>query len=221
MSDPTPSQYFKSKFPTIYDREDDDDTTEETMPQLYDPITPPILNPYTTTRPAPASHPNIIPLPSTLHTTPKTLTTNATPDIRYAQTTVTDHQGQLHTPKSAIPSTQELMQDNNPIGDHLQVPKPTDTCRFYWQNVNTFTMDPEGGDFKEACVHMQDIGTNHVGFTEHISDTNNYHVKSWYYDSMKHIFNNGELVLSSSPIPTAKVYKPGGTLSMVIGNSTS
>ena len=112
------------------------------------------------------------------------------------------------------------MRENNPIGDILLIPKPTNTERFYWQNANGLKLDCEGGDFKEACVHMRSIEASHLGLTEHNTDCNKYHVKSNYYKSMQQIFDHGKLVLSCSPTPAEHIYKPGGTLSLVTGNLT-
>jgi hypothetical protein len=61
---------------------------------------------------------------------------------------------------------------NIPHGDVMANPKPSNTTRLYCQNTNGFQLvDPTGGTFNTANLHLQSMQVDIAGFVEANVDT--------------------------------------------------
>ena len=105
------------------------------------------------------------------------------------------------------------------IGDTLSLPKAANITRIYYQNVNGITLSALGM-WEVTCKHIRDMEVDIALFTEHKLDTMQPKVVKCLYNNARKILGLGTFTVNatSTPVPSATMYKPGGILSLMNGD---
>ena len=132
-------------------------------------------------------------------------------------TVVTSHDNS-DTQERDIAST-AITQPNAYIGNTLSLPKNNNITRIYCQNVNGISLT-NPGTWDVTCEHLRDMEVNVALLTEHKLDTTQPKVMKRLYDDARKVLGMGTFTInaSSTPITSATMFKPGGVLSMAIGD---
>lgn len=110
--------------------------------------------------------------------------------------------------------------NNNPVGDPLQ-PKPPTHTRLYFQNINGFTLDKDGGSWHQICDMITATQTDMFLMAELNEDTTQHYVHTALHTICRKHFPVYRLLTSSSPVKATTTYKPGGTAILAVGDTTS
>lgn len=115
----------------------------------------------------------------------------------------------------------ENLRNNRHFGHQLQA-KLSQHTRIYCQNVNGLKLDQEGGDFTELCFLIKEVQADITGITEHNVDATKHYVNHLLFDNLRRKLKvRSKMTVGTTPITSANVYKPGGTLTISSGNITS
>jgi hypothetical protein len=100
------------------------------------------------------------------------------------------------------------------------IPKPNEWTRVMVQNTNGVSIGQEG-DWILTLDHIRHMESDVMIITETNLDTNNNQVKTSLHKDLQKTFDMGtyHLVTSASTQSYNGVYKPGGVLGIVQGNS--
>jgi exonuclease III len=125
-------------------------------------------------------------------------------------------------PQEPLLSTQSShLKSNVFIGNPITIPKPPDTLRLYFCNINGIRLSARGGDFTEFLSQVTETDADILGVAEHNLDTSKQHIKFAMQAHVKTIYSHSKLVMSSSSIPSVHDFKPGGTFTIAQGNIVS
>jgi hypothetical protein len=117
--------------------------------------------------------------------------------------------------------TAENLSTNIAWGDTMQTPKPENIFRLYGLNPNGFRLDKQGGDITEFFAVATSIEADFVGCAEHNLDFTQYRVQHSAHQAIRQTVEHSKTVWSHTPTKFDTMYKPGGTMSSVLGNSVS
>ena len=113
-----------------------------------------------------------------------------------------------------------LLARNEPVGDRMRPQKPPGVARFLWNNKNGFPLyNRDGGEFFEDCKTLGMLGVDYAGFQEANLDTNKSSVRNKLHRARRKAFDHSKLAFGSSAASALYDYKPGGTLSLVLGRT--
>jgi hypothetical protein len=107
------------------------------------------------------------------------------------------------------------------ISDHVGDPLPPDctyTSRFLFGNKNGLQLSDGGEKFSLFCEEVQRIHGDHVGIAEPNIDDTYWETNDIIHRTAKRTFAHVCVDTATSPISTGSKYKPGGTMSMALGN---
>ncbi len=121
--------------------------------------------------------------------------------------------------RRVIQLTTANLRNNEPFGDIMDK-KADGTFRIWGSNFNGLSIDDSGGDFMELCEEATTMQADIVAGAEHNLDARQYYVRNICYRTCMKNRKVGhyKLQMSSTSIPAATLYKPGGTLLMARGN---
>ena len=122
--------------------------------------------------------------------------------------------------ENLIENQSDQLLRNSYIGNTLSLPKEANTTRIYCQNVNGITLyNP--GTWITTCEHLRDMEVDVAMLMEHKLDTSQPSVMKRLLDGGRQVFNTGAFTITatSTPIPAASMFKPGGTLSLTMGDT--
>lgn len=113
---------------------------------------------------------------------------------------------------------QGMVKNNEPIGDVMATPKADYTTRCMFNNKHGFHLyDRMGGDLGEDCETLRDNGVDYAGFAEPNLDTTKGWIRDKMHRAVSRVFQHCKLEYGSSPQTHQHEYKPGGTLTVVVG----
>jgi hypothetical protein len=133
---------------------------------------------------------------------------------------------QLHLPESHHPRNPAHLSTHNqksnvPWGDTLSLQKPENTFRLYGINPNGFRMDKQGGDLTEFFAINSSLQVDLVGCPEHNLDFTQFRVQNSAHQAIRHTVEHSKTVWSNTPTQFDNMYKPGGTMTSVLGNTVA
>ena len=99
--------------------------------------------------------------------------------------------------------------------------KPDGVFRMYGMNPNGFRLDSKGGDITEFFMMASSIKADLVGCAEHYLDFTQYRVQEAVYQAIRHTVEHSKAVWSTTPTKFANTYKPGGTMTCILGNAVA
>jgi exonuclease III len=99
-------------------------------------------------------------------------------------------------------------------------PKPTKTLRVFCQNINGLRLDAKGGDINQIIETIKELEIDVVGFSEINLDVSKYKVQKILSQAFHSGFEAHQIASSTSTVPFASNYKPGGTLTSVFNHTT-
>ena len=104
------------------------------------------------------------------------------------------------------------------IGDTLALPKPPNTTRLYFQNVNDISLAAPG-TWETTCMDLRDMQVDMGLLVEHKLDTTQPRVMKRLHDDIKPVLNPGTFSINatSSQVQAQSMFKPGGVLSLTNG----
>ena len=107
---------------------------------------------------------------------------------------------------------------NHYIGDVLALPKPVNTTRVYFQNINGISLTTPG-TWDITCQDLRDMQVDLALFVEHKLDSTQARVIKRLHDDTQKVFSPGtySLTATSTPIQAQSMYKPGGALALTQG----
>jgi hypothetical protein len=110
---------------------------------------------------------------------------------------------------------------NHAIGDPLTLPKPATTTRIYFQNVNGINTSTIEGNWELLCTHIRDMEIDIGLFAETKLDTNQPAAMKRLHDTARNVFGQGcyKMEATTTPVPSAGLYKPGGIMALTIGDT--
>ncbi len=113
---------------------------------------------------------------------------------------------------------EQQLKKNDTIGDCLSLPKDPSLTRFYVQNPRGFTLG-HSGSLAATLEHIKSMEVDHAMFPEHTLDTTQYRVRAGIHRQATRHFGFGEykVVTGSSTVQAHTYYKPGGTMSLTVG----
>ena len=91
----------------------------------------------------------------------------------------------------------ENMKNNTWVFDEMCA-KLEDILRLYFQNVNGFVIDSEGGDFHDFCDVAKEIQADVVCAAEHNLDTSKYHIRSVLESTRSRVCPRSRLTTATS-----------------------
>jgi hypothetical protein len=97
-------------------------------------------------------------------------------------------------------TAQRNLQRNLPAGDALVTPKPANTTRLFFQNVNGLQLDQKGGKLREISVQMNEMEVDYVGVSEPNINTRSSTVRELCHQTLKDTTDRYKMVLGSSAI---------------------
>jgi hypothetical protein len=116
--------------------------------------------------------------------------------------------------------TEPNLLSNFAWGDKLNLEKPENTFRVYGLNPNGFPINQKGGDITEFFMMASSIiDADFVGCAEHNLDFTQHRVQESAYQAIRNTVEHSKATWSTTPIPFDNTYKPGGTMSCVLGNA--
>ena len=122
---------------------------------------------------------------------------------------------------STIPEIEPpLYAKDQPIGDSLLLPKPHDITRIIIQNPNGFSVGP-GGTLPTLLESTNNAEADIALFPEINIDTTQQWVTANIHNTCKRVFQPGRFrtVLATSSIEFQSQYKPGGVMSLTVGDT--
>ena len=122
--------------------------------------------------------------------------------------------------RTQLSTTRANARENLPWGDILDC-KESHQFRLYSVNINGIQLDKDGGKFDEFCHVLNEIQGDIGCIQEHNLDTTHSYVRTRLNDTAKHRWQWRRLTYASTPISFARSYKPGGTMIISAGSSTS
>ena len=181
-------------------------------------------SPTTRTSPEDLTHETSARLPTSLHSSANTRTTSTQPQrtpnpalhqqLQPSQTihaTTSNHL--LPYPQPPPPS------DNYYIGDVMSLPKPSNTTRLYFHNVNGISIS-QPGTWDTMCSHIRDMEVDVAMLAEHKLDTQQPKVLSRLYSDSRKIFGADTFAINatSTSIRAQTPHKPGGVMTLLTGD---
>jgi hypothetical protein len=117
------------------------------------------------------------------------------------------------------PERSQINQDQ-PVGDSLMIPKPNEWTRIMVQNTNGISIGRDG-DFAITLDHVRQMEVDVMIITEANLDTTKSRVKTLLHHDLRKTFGLAtyHLITSASPQPYNGFYKPGGVIGMVQGKT--
>jgi hypothetical protein len=110
---------------------------------------------------------------------------------------------------------------NVPRGNTLDLDKPEGTFCIYGLNPNGFHLDKKGGDVTEFFMMAASIKADFVGCSEHNLDFTQFRVQDTAYNAILKTVEHSKAMWSATPTTFDNMYKPGGTMSCVIGDGVA
>jgi len=112
------------------------------------------------------------------------------------------------------------LQQNQPIGDAMMIPKPggRKRTRFCIQNPNGIQVTL-GGKWKENCKHQKDMEVDWMGYSGSDLNTGNNAVMWRLKEDADAVFgqNSHKMATSHTNRESSSNRKPGGTMALVAG----
>jgi hypothetical protein len=124
-------------------------------------------------------------------------------------------------PRQPVQLSTENLQTNSTWGDTLQLEKPANTFRLYGINPNGLRMDKQGGDISEFFAVASSLQVDLIGAPEHNLDFTQFRVQNGAHQAIRHTVEHSKTVWSHTPTKFESMYKPGGTMSSVVGNTVA
>jgi hypothetical protein len=113
---------------------------------------------------------------------------------------------------SAIP----LISDS--VGDIMAPSSDVDTSRFIFGNKNGLQLSDGGDKFSLLCEEAKRVHVDHLGLAEPNIDDTWWETNDVIHRTVKRTFHHVCVDTATSSIRTESCYKPGGTMSMAMGN---
>ena len=113
-----------------------------------------------------------------------------------------------------INNNEITVEPNEYVGDILG-PRDENTIRFLFGNVNGLQIGDGGLRFDGICKEITSMEVDCLGLSEINTDTTKFEANKILHDQLHRNFHHYSMAASSSSIPAATLFKPGGTLSMV------
>jgi hypothetical protein len=114
--------------------------------------------------------------------------------------------------------THSNMKSNVQWGDVLE-DKGEDIFRVYCANVNGFTLDRMGGQYDMFCRVLKEVQADVSCGQEHNLDTTKAYVRSTLYHTTQQYWQRSRLDFSTTPMEFQRMYKPGGTFVLTVGDT--
>ena len=108
--------------------------------------------------------------------------------------------------------------DDCEIGDTV-TKKNDDTIRLYFLNVNGIS--PYNESLRSLLIDLESIQTDCVCLSEHNMAVDNYSVSEACRKVLRTVHQHHRWIASTSKVSFERVYKPGGTISLIKGSLTS
>jgi len=113
---------------------------------------------------------------------------------------------------------QASLRANEKIGDEMSNARNEARTRMVFHNTNGYNIKGgQGGQFREACQSVYEMGAEFFGVQEHNLDTNQATVAGILRQVTRTTWDKSKLEFGTSPQRAMHHYKPGGTLSVVSG----
>jgi exonuclease III len=126
----------------------------------------------------------------------------------------------LPPPHTLHPSTQDTHSSHNTLhitnefaGD-LLTSRDKDTTRLVFGNVNGLQFNDHGHRWDSICKDIQAMEADLIGLAETNIDDTKFDVKQILHSVLRKHFQHYSVASSSSSIPAASRFKPGGTLNL-------
>ena len=103
------------------------------------------------------------------------------------------------------------------IGDSMGS-RDDETSRFIFGNKNGLQLSDGGEKFSLFCEEAKRVHADHIGVAEPNIDDTWWETNDIIHRTAKRTFNHVCIDTATSPTQTGSRYKPGGTMSMVMGN---
>jgi hypothetical protein len=110
---------------------------------------------------------------------------------------------------------------NAPWGDTLNLTKPEGTFCLYGLNPNGFRIDKQGGNITKFFYMASSIDADFVGCSEHNLNFTQFRVQDTAYKAIRNTVEHSKAVWYTTPTPFENTYKPGGTMSCILGNGVA
>lgn len=98
------------------------------------------------------------------------------------------------------------------------MPSSDGSSRFLFGNKNGLQLSDGGDKFSSFCEEAKRVYADHIGLAEPNIDDTWWATNDIIHRTMKRTFSHSCIDTATSPIRTESLYKPGGTLSMTVGN---
>ena len=120
-----------------------------------------------------------------------------------------------------LPDEYIAPQNQDHVGNMLELLKNTEWTRFLFQNPNGVSIG-SGGDIETVLEHAQAMGCDHFVLPETKLDTDKKWVKAKMHNHCRRIFGVGQYraVMAASNLEYSTNYKPGGVLGVTVGHLT-
>jgi hypothetical protein len=118
---------------------------------------------------------------------------------------VTDTQSDVH-----------LISDH--VGDSMTPSGDSTMTRFLFGNKNGLQLSDGGDKFSLFCEEAKRVSADHIGLAEPNIDDTWWETNDIIHRTVKRTFHHACVDTATSPIQTESRYKPGGTMSMALGN---
>lgn len=104
------------------------------------------------------------------------------------------------------------------VGDPLCIPKPDKVTRVVFGNLNGSKMDTPWSKFQSSLKELIELQGDLIGLSEINVDTQKPAVISRLKSDVRQQFQHSHMIAGSSPVSSSGVRKPGGTMSLVLGD---
>ena len=111
------------------------------------------------------------------------------------------------------------LRENHVVGDDMAMPKPANTTRIHFQNLNGVSIH-KGGTWEQCCEQWQEMEVDIALACEHKVDTTHKPNLSTLHQQATRIMGRSTFTLEAASTPTQGRRfdsKSGGTLALVIG----
>ncbi len=82
-------------------------------------------------------------------------------------------------------------------------------------------MDKQGGDITKYFAVASSLQVDLIGCAEHNLDFNQFRVQNGTHQAIRHTVEHSKTVWSNTPTKFESMYKPGGTMNSVLGNTVA
>jgi exonuclease III len=121
-------------------------------------------------------------------------------------------------PSTDPPPTEGLRP--NPSHGHTLQALPLNSIRLYYQNINGIKLQNDAADLYHTLESLKETQVSIACLSECNIDTNNPKVNQILHKATRKIYNSSRIQSSTSPIPFTSFYKPGGTTTIITGDTT-